>query len=573
MTESERNAGQVVKGGSLVLISSLLAGTIGWIWGVLASRSDIGFGAAGYGIVSMANSVIISMLAISGGLHQSFSKKISESLVTSNDIALKYSRAGFKISQLFGFAFFIPLLILSIYFFINQDSLMGSIILTISIAMYLAFFRDNFIGTLGGIQRFDLIAIVNFMSMVGGISIGFLILFLVPPPENAILALITLITGPILQLFVEFFFLKKSLPFSLKSSIFGGTDRSIVIETLKYGLYCALPMVILNGSIYTLQTLFYSLFFRPGPAIPIPALQQLSSFLFPESNIIGISAIFIGYAGVMNAVAVMAWPLVPALSEAKAISESATATEEEKSKNTLLIDDYVKSSFKTGFNLTSFFMIIYIGLSYSLLYLLHGPEYTIGYFPFIIQSVGVAFTGIVFLISAVLMGLGEGRKAAISIGTLLGTNIVLIPLFIILFKTNNPNNSLYAGPISLLLASGVILIFTFHYLTKLTRNPRSYFLSVLGKGSLSVVVAILISFFIDKYLYPYHQNILSFLLGGVIVGVIYLFTMLFLAAYDEEDLKLMEGFGPLSGFTKMARNIIRKSPFYKENEDQKTDSK
>ncbi|MFX1449716.1 MAG: hypothetical protein ACFFCM_02665, partial [Promethearchaeota archaeon] len=160
MTESERSASQVVKGGSLVLIASLLAGTVGWIWGVLASRSDIGFGAAGYGIVSMANSIIISMLAISGGLYQSYSKKISESLVTSKDLAIKYSRASFKISQLFGFAFFIPLFILSLFFFNNHDSLMGAIVLTIAFAIYLAFFRDTFIGVLGGIQRFDLIAIV-----------------------------------------------------------------------------------------------------------------------------------------------------------------------------------------------------------------------------------------------------------------------------------------------------------------------------------------------------------------------------------------------------------------------------
>ena len=168
------------------------------------------------------------------------------------------------------------------------------------------------------------------------------------------------------------------------------------------------------------------------------------------------------------------------------------------------------------------------------------------------------------------MGLGEGRKAAISIGTLLGANIILIPLFIILFKTNNPNNALYAGPIALLLAAGVILIITFHYLTKLTRNPRNYYLSVLGKGSLSAAIAILISFFIDKFLYPYHQNILSFLLGGIILGVSYLFIMLFLAGYDEDDIKLMENIGPLSGFAKMARSIIRHSPFYKEKEDKST---
>ena len=86
MTETERNAGQVVKGGSLVLISSLLAGTIGWIWGVLASRSDIGFGAAGYGIVSMANSIIIfAFIVLANFLQAKFEEKY--------DVGKKYANA------------------------------------------------------------------------------------------------------------------------------------------------------------------------------------------------------------------------------------------------------------------------------------------------------------------------------------------------------------------------------------------------------------------------------------------------------------------------------------------------
>ena len=98
---TERTAQDVVKGGGLVLIAGLLAGVFGWIWGVIASRADIGFGAAGYGIWSMANAVVVSLVAITGGFHNAYSKKISEALVLdpTQELAKKYTRAGFKIKK------------------------------------------------------------------------------------------------------------------------------------------------------------------------------------------------------------------------------------------------------------------------------------------------------------------------------------------------------------------------------------------------------------------------------------------------------------------------------------------
>jgi len=551
LTEKERSAEDVVAGGGFVLISGLVVGLMGWIWGVIASRSDIGFGAAGFGIFSMANSISLTFAAISGGFHQSFAKKISESLVTSNELAQKYSRAGFKIAQKFGLCFLIPLFGISIYFFINQDSLMGVIFFATAITVYLFFVRDSFIGQLGGIQRFDLIALVNFMIIFGGVSVGFLILFLVPPPENSILILIVLFTGPITQIITELFLLKRALPYPLKPSIFGETSKDIEVETLKYGLYCALPMVILGGGIFTLQVIFYSIFFRPAPTIPIPIFQKMSSFLFPESSIISISATIIGYAGVMNAVAVMAWPLVPAISEAKAKNDQKK------------IDEYVMGTFRAGFNLTSFFLIIYVGLSYTLLYLLHGPEYTPGHIPFIIQSCAVALTGLNFLISAVLMGIGEGKKAAIFISTLILSQIILIPLLIIILKQGDVNNALYAGPISLLFASGLILAITFHYLIRYTNNPKGTYFSILGKGSLSALIAIVVSFMIEYFFYPFYQNAVSFIVGVIILGGIYLISMLFFAGYGEDDFKLLENFG-LGFVVKFARYITKHSPFYRE---------
>ncbi|MHA1299094.1 MAG: hypothetical protein ACTSO9_06575 [Candidatus Helarchaeota archaeon] len=553
MTENERKAEDVVAGGGLVLISGLITGLFGWIWGVVASRSDIGFGAAGFGIFSMANSITLTLMAISGGFNQAFSKKISESLVVSNELAQKYSRSGFKIAHIFGFCFLIPLMAISVFLFIIQDSLLGVIFFSVAITLYLFFIRDALIGQLGGIQRFDLIAIVNFMIVFGGVLVGFLILFIVPPPENSILILIVLFTGPLTQIFVEVLLLRKALPYSLKSSIFGETNKEITSDTLKYGLYCILPMVILNGSIYMLQVIFYSMFFRPAPTIPIPLFQKLSLLLFPESSIISISATLIGYASVMNAAAVMAWPLVPALSEAKAKNDQKS------------IDEFVLSTFRAGWNLTSFFIVIYVGLAYTLLYLLHGPEYTPGHIPFIIQSCAVAVTSLNFLISSVLMGLGEGKKAAIFISLLMISQIILIPILIIILKVGNVYNALYAGPVALLIISSLVLLISFRYLLKFTNNTRSTYFSILGKGTISVLITITISFFIDFYLYPYYQNLTSFLIGAVILGGVYLLAMLFFAGYGEDDFKMLENFG-LGKFVKLARYITEHSPFYKEPE-------
>lgn len=120
MTQNKPSAERMIMGGSLVLIAGLAGGMFGWLLGVFASRSDIGLGAAGYGIWSMANSVIITISCISGGFHQSFAKKISEALVTSKELAQNYTRSAFFISEIFGILFLIPLLIFSAFFLLAK---------------------------------------------------------------------------------------------------------------------------------------------------------------------------------------------------------------------------------------------------------------------------------------------------------------------------------------------------------------------------------------------------------------------------------------------------------------------
>ncbi|MHA1251131.1 MAG: hypothetical protein ACTSRP_14160, partial [Candidatus Helarchaeota archaeon] len=59
----------MITGGTTLIITGMIVGLFGWLTTIFVSRPDIGIGASGYAILGTANSMIIILGAISGGIN------------------------------------------------------------------------------------------------------------------------------------------------------------------------------------------------------------------------------------------------------------------------------------------------------------------------------------------------------------------------------------------------------------------------------------------------------------------------------------------------------------------------
>lgn len=545
---------RLVTGGTYVLFFGLIAGLLGWLFMTIASRSDIGIGPELLGYITVASALNGIGICISGGFHQALSKYLSEASVESKEKALPYAKAGFFIFTTIGLAFFAIFISISIYL-LPKNFEYGLIFGIVAALFFTDFFRDNFIGNIASTHRFDYIGKINFIAGLGNFGLSCLFLFLIPKPLNGILITFTLLTNVVFQIILVIHYGRKALPYPL-SSVFKGARRPEIIRVLKYGLYCIIPNIVFSSAILWIQNLWYSGFF---------------SFDDPK---VSINGLIIGYASIVFAICQFGWPQIPAVAEAKAMH------------NFPLIDDYMKGTLHTGFNISAFFLIIYIGLSNHLLFLFHGPEYLIGHIPFVILTVAVAILGIEFLVCSLLIGLGEGRKAASLIAILTLIQIGLVPFLILGFNASfGADSTLYAGPISLLISSLAIFPLLYHYLVKYTKNPSRTYRNILGKGAISIVLTlacyILLELTILTYttsflgptlssnallglLWIYNNPLLGLVMRGIILFGFFAFFMLIFAGLDDNDLDFYEkASGPLKPFLSFARWLLHHSPFYK----------
>jgi O-antigen/teichoic acid export membrane protein len=317
-------------------------------------------------------------------------------------------------------------------------------------------------------------------------------------------------------------------------SIFKGARRQEVVPVLKYGLYCIVPSIIFSGAILWIQSLWYSGFFGFAKAL------------------VSINGLIIGYASIVFAICQFGWAQIPAVAEAKAMH------------NYKLIDDYIKSSLHNGFNISAFLLVIYIGLSNHLLYLFHGDAYLIGHIPFVILTIAVAILGIEFLICSLLIGLGEGRKAAYLISVLTLIQIIIVPILIITFNSYfGTESTLFAGPVSLLTSSIIILPFAFHYLLKYTHNPPRIYRNILGKGTISIILTLLCYAILEFTILTNINPIIGLIVrAAILLGFFMLFLLIF-AGFTDVDLDFYEhNLGVLKVIVPGLRWLLHHSPFF-----------
>ncbi len=506
--------------------------------GIIASRSDIGVGSQGYGFLATAVALNVIGTCIAGGFSQSLSKHISEALVDSKEKALIYAKSGFFVFNLLGIILFSIFFIITVFLFPNfQYAVIFGIM---AISYYLSFLTYFFTGNLGAIHRYDYIGKMMFIGGIVGAVVAFAVLFLVPVPLNAVLLPIMLLISPLVQIILMLHYGKK-LPYSLRSA-FSGASRTEIIKIFRYGLYCAVPNIIFTGAILWIQTLWFS------------------GLLGVATTVVGANGVIIGYSSVALAICQIGAPQVPAISEAKALEDYK------------LIDKYMKTTLHNGFNMTVFLLTVYIGISYLILALFHGPEYLFAQPSFIVLSIAVAILGVEFLISTLLMGLGEGKKAAFLILTITLIQIFLVPFLIIQFNNIfGLESSLYAGPLSLLISSLAIFPIAFYYLKKYTGNPTKEYLGILGKASLSMVLTLFCYVLFELYIFPHSSLLLDMVIGLFVRGVLlfgfFVLFMLLFAGLNDADLDLYEGYvGPLRILIRPMRTLLHHSPFYHQEE-------
>ncbi|MHA1312201.1 MAG: hypothetical protein ACTSQO_14900 [Candidatus Helarchaeota archaeon] len=539
--EFEDNAvANMISGGTSVMIAGLIAGLFGWIATVFVSRPDIGIGASGYALLSTANSMIIIISSLSGGINQSISKYIAESYVESKETALEYARASSLSMNIFGISILSIFMVISFLSFKFLTYIYGIIFLFAGLAIFFSFFRDNLIGNIGGFQKFKTIAIINFTGIIGGVTLT-LSIFYVPPPYNQITFLAQVFAVPLIQIIFALIFARRIFPYNVFSIYKLPSSWKFPVKISKYGFYCTVPQVILNQSIFWIQIMYYQMFF--GPNDPI----------------VGIAGILLGYSGVMGAINMYGWPQIPAVSEAKARN------------NQDLIDKLVGQCFKTGFNISIMFLVFYIGLAHPILELFHTAQYLPGYVPFILLAISATMIGIVFIIASMMVGLGRAKVAFIYILIIIISAFVLTPGLIILFSLyTNKYMVLFAGPLGLLIPTIFVLPFLFKSLPKYTTKPSKYYLFILLKGSVSVAVANITSYFIENFVYPYN-TFLNGIPTGFLVGIgintgIFIFLICFLSALDDQDWDLFKKFlGPLKFLTLAPEWLSKNSPFHHKN--------
>jgi hypothetical protein len=212
----EASVDRLVTGGAYVLVFGLITAIFGWLFMAVVSRSDIGVGPKYLGYITTATALHVIALCISGGFHQGLSKYLSEALVESKEKALRYAKAGFLIFVICGFFLFGTLISISIVF-IPINPVYGLFFGFLAIIYLLTFFRDNFLGNLAAIHRFDYIGYHTFLSGISGVIVGVLILFLVPFPDNAYLLPMTIIVTFLVAVVLVFYYGKKVVPYPLSS--------------------------------------------------------------------------------------------------------------------------------------------------------------------------------------------------------------------------------------------------------------------------------------------------------------------------------------------------------------------
>ena len=528
---------KLVTGGGLTYILGMLGGIFAWIFGIIFTRADIGLGQQAFGIFITGQAIIVPIVCFSWGINQAIQKYVSEYLVSDKNKAEIYARNGAISLIIFAACICIFCIILGISL-LKVNYIMALLLFFIGPTILVVSFRDGMIGNIAAVQRFDNIAIINSMSSLGLFLVGIpLILFVIKPhPAEEILQLAPLtILGLsfsyVIQITLSWYFGRKCLPFEMKKLYRGSKDRHIIWKIVKYGFYCAIPALIISGTVLWIPALLMSI--MSGTTTP------------------GLYGVIIGYAMVMLTISIMGWPMISAVSEAHAMG------------NRQLIDDYFRNNFKSSFHLIALLLTIYIGLARPILEVIHGPEYAIGQIPFIILSIGVSLMALEFICCTVVIGVGEGKKASfIVIAT------VLIEIFLtILFLYGFPPNAIsFAAPCAILISSLVIFPFIPRLLKPYTsfRFPRGSIL----KGSISIVIAVGFSYLIDSFIFSF-SSFFGIIIGLILLIIIYIFLMLLLAGYEAEDFKLIND--SLNAFNikflkrtvQIGEKITHKSPFYK----------
>ncbi len=525
---------KIVGGGSALLFFGLLGGLIGWAFNAIWSRSDIGIGPSLYGVIASATAIAGSLVWISAGFHNAISKYMSAALVTSREKASRHVSAGFFVLFWVGLFILIIFMVLALIFSSSNFYLTVIFIVT-GLTIFCTFLRDGFVGYLGGIQRFDRIALVQF-SLVSGIVVGVIGWLFFSAPLNVIIIMTGgLLIGALFQILVGYLFYRKYKKFDLH--FLAGSTKEDKMEIFKYGLYCAVPMLVLMGTIYSISTIYYTF------------------FLGANSELVAIYGMLVGYSSIMGSSVVFGWPQVPAISEAK------------EKQDDEMIDLVVKNAFKMGMNFSMFFLCLYASMAHAMMFLFHGPEYIMGTLPLILHSLAVVFIGLDFLACSLLIGIGEGKKAGIIIAILSLSILTIVPIFIPIVPFNTV---LLVGPVTLLVVSIALFPTCFHYILKHTSNPKTLYGSILWKGGASASLAIIISWTIQFFLIPGYLSFLHFV-GVALIGLgLFLAFMLFFGGFEDEDFKLVESIKIMKPLIKAFKKINEKSPFFHEK-DKKCD--
>lgn len=538
---NEKEAGQkqsLLDAGIWYTAGNLISGFLTWLLILVLSRTDIGLGPEGVGVLNVGTAIFACATILALGIRKSTSQKVAET-ITNLQNAVKEARNGafatFIVCMVIGVG-----LIVSSFFLASPFSFqnrLSSIFFIVGGLMFINWFRDSSQSVLAGYGEYNKITIAYTSFFIIQFIAGVLLVFIIKPfglPVTIIF--IAYAIGIIVQILFLYKYFKPHKPFNpeiFRFHIRGGRP----FTNIQHGFFFAITEIVPFGFLGSFSLVI---------------LQTFTN----DFAISGAYSIVLGYAFGGLMVTNFAWPLITHVADAFGKGD----VERIRHNLQLIV--------KIFYYVTFLLLAISIGGSQGFLSIFHGAAYLQGatdvWLPFIFTFVAYAIAAFEYLLCGVLLGVGKRRPAAIYLGIMFLLTIGFSTFFLWLSLFSPQINA----SIGFLLGTVVMAPFLPYLLKKhINQKPDLR----IGLRSLVALICTLFLAFILVWppLNLIHLSNL-FIFGGIciLLGIVFLILLVFFGAISKEDFDLLERkieeyklkkyLGPILG---IFRRIMKRSPF------------
>ncbi|MCW4014927.1 MAG: polysaccharide biosynthesis C-terminal domain-containing protein [Candidatus Bathyarchaeota archaeon] len=490
---------RLISGGAWFLALMILSGVFWFLLGIQITRA---YGASGYGLFSMAQSLFdFTWAFIFGGIFEGLIH-FGTGYLTKEDSNLAKFFSKY-VRYLTGMSI-VAFLIIAFISFQMSDALLKTIGLSLAFAFLFSGTKDALSSILGSLHKSKQLSIVNSVGFYVVSILGMAIIMLKLPVE---LLPVLVVFAPISQLLLCMYFLRTCLKdlavFNIDFFKTKNLKNALVedFKNFKHILVFGFSVSIGKISFIVMKNL------------DIPILN-----LFFDFTNVGIYSVADAISSVLFSMTAFSLPIISSISEAWT------------TKDDVLIEKYTKISVKYPLILGIPLTAIIFTLAEPLVIGVYTSEFQGAVVPLQILIIGTFLLMLGYTLTSILVGIGKAKLS----GTLMAVGAIqyLICLFVFV-----PSFGLNGAAISLTLtgATSLFLIPVF-----IRKHLRVDVFSGLHKVLFSVAVL-----FVFLYLIP-KDNIFLLIFGTAIGVAIYVLLLRYTGYLTQEDINLFKHVRPES---------------------------